>query len=122
MNNLIHQAVDRKNRFSPVRHVKLSVGDVVLIKDDMVKPSKYPLGIVRNVVENSKGEITDVTVFKGKTNELLKRRVTSIIPLISNSTEVQAADEESQNPLPPTRPVRATAKISRAKTKAILSN
>ena len=82
---LIDQAVDRPDRYKPVKHVRLQVGDVVLIKEPLQKPTNYPMGIIQKTFENIQGEITHVIVKKGMTRESLKRHVSQIIYLFSNS-------------------------------------
>lgn len=82
---LIDQAINESNRFKPVGHRKLLVGDVVLIKDEMLKPQKYPLGIVKKTYSNELEEVTSVDVLKGDTKEILRRHVYSIIPLLTTN-------------------------------------
>ena len=36
---LIAQAVDQKDRYKPVTHKRVKIGDVVLIKDENMKPN-----------------------------------------------------------------------------------
>ncbi|XP_068234314.1 uncharacterized protein [Palaemon carinicauda] len=38
MNTLIKQATDKKDRYAPVNHKQISIGDIVLIKEDGYKP------------------------------------------------------------------------------------
>ena len=65
----------------------MQVDDVVLIKEDNRKRVNFPLGIVQNVISNTLGEVTSVEVRKGKSVEILKRHVSSLIPLFSNSSK-----------------------------------
>ena len=81
--NLINQATDRNDRYKPIMHKSVQIGDIVMIKDQFCKPHNYPLGIVQNVKVNDLGETTDVSVMKGKTREVTKRHVTNLIPLLS---------------------------------------
>ena len=85
LQTLIHQAVDKKNRFNPVCHEQLSVGDIVLIKENFTKPQKFELGIVRDLQVNSLNEVTGAIVFKGSTKELLKRHSSTLIKLLSSN-------------------------------------
>ena len=80
---LIAQAIDKKNRYVPVSHNKLTRGDIILLKEDHMKFNNYPLAIVNDIVVNSIDEVTDVHALKGKTGEIVKRHVTSVIPLLS---------------------------------------
>ena len=41
---LISQAVNEKDRYRPVRHKFISVHDIVLLKEPLLKPSNYPYG------------------------------------------------------------------------------
>ena len=81
--NLIFQATDKQNRYVPKPHKHLDVGDIVLIKEPNCKPYNFPLGIIKSLETNSIGENTSAVVFKGKTRELTKRHVSSLIPLLS---------------------------------------
>ena len=47
--NLIQQAINEKGRYKPVFHKHLQVGDIALLKDKFLKPSTYPLGIVKRI-------------------------------------------------------------------------
>ena len=80
---LVKQAVNVNDRYKPVLHKGLKVGDIVLIKDPLTKPSNYPMVMVKNVVTNVNGEITGAIVKKGKTGELLKRHSSTLIPLLT---------------------------------------
>jgi hypothetical protein len=96
---LIKQAVDKKDRYKVVAHKTLSVGDIVLIKDGFSKPANYPMGIIRELKRNIKGEVTGVTVFKGSTRENVKRHVSQLILLLSPSQEKEnEIDDQSFNP------------------------
>ena len=82
--NLIQQAVNEKGRYKPVFHKHLQVGDIVLLKDKFLKPSTYPLGIVKRIEVNNLEEVTAAYVFKGATRELVYRHSSSLIRLIPN--------------------------------------
>ena len=128
LSTLLNQAIDTKGRYKPCKHGKINVGDIVLIKDDHVKPVNFPMGIVKQIVTNVNGETTGAVVLKGKTAELSKRHVNSLIPLLScekNETndydeklvEVQARDTElSVKP----KTTRKAALDSISKTRDIL--
>ena len=60
--NLAYQAVDKKSRYKPVLHKIISVGDLVLLKEDYSKPVNYPIGIIKNVTINDLRETTAVTI------------------------------------------------------------
>ena len=59
-----------------------------------MKPSNYPMGIVRKVTMNDLDEVTDIIVFKGASRETVRRHVTSIIPLLSPVTNDSEDEEE----------------------------
>ena len=77
------QATDRPSRFKPVTHDLIDKGTIVLIKEPNCKPINYPMGIIKKVELNSQGECTSVKILKGKTQELVSRHITNIIPLLS---------------------------------------
>ena len=79
---LMKQAINNKDRYRPVTHQKLSVGDIVLIKEENCKPMNFPMAIVKEVKSNINNEVTDAILMKGKTRELVKRHVTSLIPIL----------------------------------------
>ena len=83
LGTLIGQATDRAGCYRKVNHGKLSVGDIVLVKEVNCKRSSYPLAIVTEITTNDMGETTNVLVRKGSTGGTLKRHVESLIPLLS---------------------------------------
>ena len=82
LGTLIAQAVDKKDKYRPVVQHNLKVGDIVLLKEANTKPNNYPLAMVKNLEHNTNDEITGAIVFKGKTKELVKRHVTTMIPFL----------------------------------------
>ncbi|XP_068225135.1 uncharacterized protein [Palaemon carinicauda] len=136
MNTLIKQATDKKDRYAPVNHKQISIGDIVLIKDDGYKPVNYPMGIVKEVFKNINGEVTAAKVLKGKTNEITKRHVTTLIPLLRKESDEDAVgsdDDDDDNAIASKeeipgmdvsrkRPQRKAAEISRQKFKTILND
>jgi len=80
---LVSQAVDKKSRYKPItRDRDVAVGDVVLIIEEMSKPQNYPMGRIAKIYTNYDGEVTNADVKKGRTGEITKRHVTSLIPLL----------------------------------------
>ena len=103
------------------------------------------MAIVTKVFTNSRDEVTDVVAKKGRTREIVKRHVTSVIPLLRPSQ-----NEEENNPTEPGkntgepgtseatnsslngdqhldsvsegRPKRRAAMVSRKKTSAMFSD
>ena len=82
---LIDQAVSKPCKFKPVHHQDVAIDDVVLIKEENWKSVNFPLGVIREINRNYLGEATDVVIFKGATRELIKRHITSVVPLLSKA-------------------------------------
>ena len=82
LGTLIAQAVDKKDKYRPFVQHNLKVGDIVLLKEANTKPNNYPLAMVKILEHNTNNEITGAVVFKGKTKELVKRHVTTLIPFL----------------------------------------
>ena len=84
---LTNQAIDKSNRYKKVKHKFINIGDIVLLKDQYIKPIDYCLGIVRSVETNDLEEVTAAYVMKGDTRELVYRHSSSLIPLLSHSSD-----------------------------------
>ena len=69
----------REDRYKPVSHQKVSVGDIVLLKEPYAKPPNYPLARVKEVVLNTNGKVTGVVAIKGKNRETVRRHSSTII-------------------------------------------
>jgi len=133
MKTLVDQSTDKHGRYKTVRHHKLRVGDVVLLRDPMLKAHRYPLARVEEVVTNDMGEVTDVVAKRGSTGELTRRHTSSVIPFLQfklegveegppSETRNKSAPEvgsDLQSPSLPRRPQRVAAAIGRIKTKAM---
>ena len=113
LSTLITQAVDKKDRYMRKTHLKLNVGDLVLLKEPLLKPPVYPLGIILKVFSNINDEVTHVLVRKGATKETVKRHVTQIIYLLScsdpKSLDFPAGGPPGDPTVPLVRPVRQAA-------------
>ena len=94
-------------------HLKLNVGDLVLLKEPLLKPPVYPLGIILKVFSNINDEVTHVLFRKGATKETVKRQVTQIIYLLScsdpKSLDFPAGGPTGDPTVPLVRPVRQAA-------------
>ena len=120
LSTLIHQATDDKCRYAPKNHFSLKVGDVVLLVEKHQKPSSYPLAIVRQIFQNTLGEITEVKAFKGSTKELVRRHVTSLIPYLThkdsdmseNAQTIESDDSDDENLDGNSRPARKAAQVA----------
>jgi hypothetical protein len=121
--NLTIQATDKSDRYKPVNHHTVKPGDVVLLKEPYTKAMHFPMGIVEEVTVNSCGEITGAKIRKGSNREIVKRHVTTIIPLLSLDHE-ESSDVKDAQPGGVTSPIkvrRLAAIDSEAKTRQILA-
>lgn len=118
--SLVTQATNRKDLYRPVKHHKLDVGDIVLLKDPFQKCYKYSMGRVSEITSNHLGEVTDAVIIKGN-GGTVNRHVTSLIPLLCNNSILPSA--AASNPVAENykqqRPRRATAIRSKAATQAM---
>ena len=103
---LMHQAVDKKDRYKPVLHRSIKPGDIVLLVDKHVKRYNFPMARVQKVEINSLGEVTAAYLYKGSTKEVVYRHVTSLILLISVDGFTENAGLSSDDPLL-NKPLRA---------------
>ena len=83
---LLDQSIDKRNRYSSTFHNSLNVGDIVLLKDEYVKANQYPMGRVIRTTCNDLDEVTGAEIKKGRTGEIVKRHITSVIPLLKFNT------------------------------------
>ena len=95
--DLTRQATNKPNRYAPVNHNKLEIGDLVLLVEQHVKSVNFPMGIVEKVVTNSLGEVTDAMVMKGN-KEVVRRHVKGLVLLLKN--EVPKENDLLQNQVP----------------------
>ena len=82
------------------------------------------MGIVRDVTINELGEVTGVTLLKGKTGEVTKRHSSNLIflfrPDVSSNEDKDSLNHDSNSASNHTRGKRKAAKISALKTRKIL--
>ena len=129
LSGLLNQATNQKNKYLPVKHRLIGRGDVVLIKDTLVKAPNYPLARVMDVVTNSLGEVTQVVLLKGN-KSLVRRDISSIILLVKNeqSEQVGEGQDATVNNLTEgrqpnqERPVRQAAAVSRVRTQEMIND
>ena len=88
----MHQATNDKERYKAVIHEPLEVDDVVLLKEPYMKPFNFPMAIVKDLQVNDLGEVTGAVVLKVSSRELLKRHVTSLIPILKPSNSLIQGD------------------------------
>ena len=82
---LVTQAVNSKDRYKPVTHKSLKVGDVVLVEEEHTKRTNLPMGRILEVQINNLNEVTGALVLKGATGEKVKRHSSVLIPLLTDS-------------------------------------
>lgn len=132
LGQLVDQAVSRNSMYKKVTHKILKPGDVVLIKEEFLKSTKYPMGRITKTTLNDLGEVTTVEVKKGN-GEIVKRDVSSIIPYMelnhddsnSGGSSVQRDNvvnsTQSSGNVSPKRPKRKVASIGQIQTKKLFS-
>lgn len=87
------QATKYENKYFPKSHTKVEIGDIVLIKDPLIKSPNYPLARVVDKIHNSLGEVVQVKLYKAN-GHTVNRDISSVILLV-RSNGVQ--DERSSN-------------------------
>ena len=104
---LLDQSTNLKNRYKPVSHVALKLGDIVLIKEKLSKACDYPMAVVTKVQTNESGEVTGAIVKKGRTMEFVKRHINSLLLLYrpektymykTELSDVSVVSESSDDP------------------------
>ena len=121
---LIEQAVSVKDRYKPVFHKSLNIGDIVILKEPNTKMNHYPMGLVKALQTNDLGEVTGATVLKGSSRELVKRHSSTIIPLLTSDEDLKSPIDQivvSSDPSSITRRARASALQSRILTRQMLN-
>ena len=112
--------------YRPVDHKPLKVADIVLIKEPLLKPANFPMGIVKEVQVNSFGEVMGTTILKGETREVMERHVSNLTPLLCDKEYVASIPEVTKNRSLPstkvTRPKRQAAEDSQLKTAQLIAN
>ena len=124
MQHIMNQAVDRDNRYKPVSHKQVNVGDIVILKEENCKPNYFPLGIVEGIIKNELDEVTGAVVRKGKTREKVKRHSSTLIPVLGfNGPEFEnpPVPPPENKPLP-AKVVRKAAQVARDKISSIVKN
>ena len=114
ISSLKSQATQLSGQYQPVKHDKLEVGQIVMIKEPNSKIIDYPLGIVTEVTENDLGEVTEVVLKKGRTSEFIRRHSTSLVPLIKTSFNPNVTLSREENSPQPRYFTRQAARCSNA--------
>ena len=115
----MEQAVDDNSRYVPVKGAYVNVGDVVLIEEKFTKTQQYPLGVVVKRYLNVNNEVTNVEVRKGKTGEIIRRHITSLIPLLTLKDQLEIPDE-TEDKTPTVRSYQGVRPKRRAALESIL--
>jgi hypothetical protein len=74
------QSTSDAGRYKHKSHTPLAVGDLVMIRQDMIKPYFQPMGVVVKVEINGLGETVSATVRKAN-NIVVRRHVTDLVLL-----------------------------------------
>jgi len=130
LSNLMVHSTDVKERYVHIKHEALQRGDIVLLKEPLLKPVNFPLGIVTEVTVNDLGEATAVKARKGATGEVVRRHTSSIVPLLrkreyDTSTDPPPSVETVSRNVSDAaidrldKPKRIAAKIAKAKIKSL---
>ena len=91
---LFHQATDRKDRYKPVHHNTLGVGDIVSIKQKLSKPYNFPLGVIVSIEKNDLDEVVSAIIRKSN-NEQVSRHASDLI-LLFKSDPVSILNEDTE--------------------------
>ena len=81
------------------------------------------MGRVLETTVNDLGEVTGAVVFKGSSNENVKRHASVLIPLLSDCEFTARPQNDTQNEIPVKRnPPRASARRCAQKNRKIFQN
>ena len=80
--NLLSQSTSHQGRYRSVNHKSVSVGDIVILKEDNTKRNYFPMCRVLSVEKNSLGEVVSCKLLKGSTGETISRHSSRIIPIL----------------------------------------
>lgn len=87
------QSINNPNRYKSKSHVLLDPGDLVLIRQPLIKPYFHPMGIVSSVETNGLGEVVAAVIKKGN-GESVRRHATDLV-LLEKRYAVPKLSEES---------------------------
>ena len=63
--DLMREATNSPDRYKPVKHDCLQVGEIVLLQENNTKCVNFPMCMVTQVTTNTLGEVTNVEVGQG---------------------------------------------------------
>ncbi len=91
---LLDQATRQKDKYKQVMHHRLAVGDIVVIKDPLVKAPNFPLGVITKVTYNSNDESTICQVYKANRSTIV-RDSSSLILLVEGEPSSNLNPDEN---------------------------
>jgi hypothetical protein len=117
IHNLRESSVNRPGRYKSMSHLKLCIGDLVVLRQQFTKPYMYPMGIVTAVESNNLDEVVSVSMRKSN-GEIIRRHVSDVILLeagqSADSEGVAAGQGDAEVPPHPVRKVARKAAASSA--------
>ena len=118
LSNLVDQSTNTKNRYAPIKHERIEIGDIILLKEPLIKRANYPMAIVQKVVYNDLDEATSIIALKVSTIEVVTRHSSSIIPQMRTkiSTQSEMSDRTKDKVLTRSSK-RKAAKVCKQKLK-----
>jgi hypothetical protein len=102
------------------KSLKLSVGDVVIVRSDDRNRAKWPLGIVERLIPGKDGVVRAVKLRAGKS--YLERPVQHLYPLELSCDRSQTTPKDLNPEAPPFRPKRDAAVAAKLRSEEILQN
>ena len=104
VSNLRECSVNRPGRYKSVKHSKLAIGDLVVVRQSLSKPYMYPMGIITNIEINDLDEVVTASLRKSN-GEIIRRHASDLVLLESA-------------PPPPNSPVSRDEILPHTTTKA----
>ena len=83
--DLMQQSTSRTDKFKNCSHKGISIGDLVIVKEDNTKRNHFPLCKVVKIEQNSLGEVVACKLLKGASREIISRHSSRIIPILNSS-------------------------------------
>jgi hypothetical protein len=102
------------------KSLKLSVGDVVIVRSDDRNRAKWPLGIVERLIPGKDGVVRAVKLRAGKS--YLERPVQHLYPLELSCDRSQTTPKDLNPEAPPFRPKRDAAVAAKLRSEEVLQN
>ena len=109
-------STNQPGRYKKLKTTDFQVNDLVTIRQDLVKPYNYPLGLISSVERNDLGDVVAVKVRKSN-GEIIRRHVSDII-LLERSELEPSSDLASPLRTPTSPEVRSRPTAREAARKA----